>query len=214
MLNAYALPAYRRAGTVIDMKSATQLREHHTHDSIAFVAERLFAEVGFEKTTVSDIARQMHMSPANVYRFYGAKSEINQEVARKLLAEIEAEVAAIAKGEAAPDQKLRAVIATIEASHASRFAGHRKLHELLETAFNENWPIAPAHVAKIDAWIAAILAEGARAGLFRRADYDLAAMIVRNACMRFCHPRVMVECAEQPEPTLDQVVDFCIAALR
>jgi hypothetical protein len=31
--------------------------------------------------------------------------------------------------------------------------------------------------------------------------------------MRFWHPRLMVECAEDPEPTLDQMVDFCLASL-
>ena len=31
--------------------------------------------------------------------------------------------------------------------------------------------------------------------------------------MKFYHPRIMVECAQDPEPTVDQMVDFCLAAL-
>ena len=44
-------------------------------------------------------------------------------------------------------------------------------------------------------------------------DCDLAAILVRGACMQFYHPRLMVECGQNPEPTLDQMVDFCLAAL-
>jgi AcrR family transcriptional regulator len=35
--------------------------------------------------------RELRMSPANVYRFFGAKSEINEAVCMDLLGKIEAE---------------------------------------------------------------------------------------------------------------------------
>ena len=44
-----------------------------THFRRSWVAERLFGEIGFQKTTVVDIARELGMSPANVYRFFRAK---------------------------------------------------------------------------------------------------------------------------------------------
>ena len=57
-------------------------RETEQRARIVATAERLFREIGFQKTTVADIARELRMSPANVYRFFGAKSEINAAVAR------------------------------------------------------------------------------------------------------------------------------------
>ena len=65
---------------------------------IVATAERLFRLMGFQKTTVADIARELGMSPANVYRFFSAKSEINAAVARLLTGEVEAVVDAIADG--------------------------------------------------------------------------------------------------------------------
>ena len=50
-------------------------------------------------------------------------------------------------------------------------------------------------------------------GEFRQGVPQTAAILVRNACLRFLHPRFVVECAEDPEPTADQMVDFCLAAL-
>ena len=54
--------------------------EKDTRKLIVEIAERLFQQMGFEKTTVSDIARELHVSPAIVYRFFKAKSEINEAV--------------------------------------------------------------------------------------------------------------------------------------
>ena len=59
-------------------------KEKDQRQQIIETAERLFGEIGFQKTTVADIARELRMSPANIYRFFGAKSEINAAVARHL----------------------------------------------------------------------------------------------------------------------------------
>ncbi|MGA2637810.1 helix-turn-helix domain-containing protein, partial [Methylocella sp.] len=56
------------------MKVVNENGERDTHLRIVEVAARLFGQIGFQKTTVSDIARELHMSPANVYRFFSAKA--------------------------------------------------------------------------------------------------------------------------------------------
>ena len=61
-------------------KDKSKLKEKDTRRLIIEAAERLFRQIGFQKTTVADIARELHMSPANVYRFFAAKSEINEAV--------------------------------------------------------------------------------------------------------------------------------------
>jgi AcrR family transcriptional regulator len=153
------------------------------------------------------------MSPANVYRFFSAKSEINEAVARRLLGATEAIFEKIVAQTECACEKLRVFLAAIEKTNADRFIANSKLHNLLETAFNENWPVAHDHVEKITRALSEIISEGNRAGQFHVDDCDLAANLVRSACMRVWHPRVMVDCAQEPEPTLDQMVDFCLAAL-
>ena len=44
--------------------------ESDTRERILAVAERLFRQIGYQKTTVADIAKELRMSPANVYRFF------------------------------------------------------------------------------------------------------------------------------------------------
>jgi AcrR family transcriptional regulator len=196
------------------MKVINENGEPDTQLRVVEVATRLFGQIGFQKTTVADIARELHMSPANVYRFFSAKSEINEAVARRLLAESEVAVAEIATQGGEASQQLRASIAAIEKQNAHRFLENRKLHELVETAFNENWPVVREHVQKLNESLSEIISLGNENGEFHVEDSEFAAILVRSACLRFCHPRLMVECAQDPEPTIDQMVDFCLVALR
>ena len=65
--------------------------EPDTRERILVVAERLFREIGYQKTTVADIAKVLRMSPANVYRFFDSKKAIHEGVARALMGEVEDE---------------------------------------------------------------------------------------------------------------------------
>jgi Bacterial regulatory proteins, tetR family len=43
---------------------------------IVVTARRLYRQLGPRKTTVADIARELRMSPANIYRFFGSTPAI------------------------------------------------------------------------------------------------------------------------------------------
>jgi AcrR family transcriptional regulator len=177
------------------------------------VAERLFGQMGFEKTTVSDIARELRMSSANIYRFFSAKAAIDQAVARRLLCAVEVAGEAIVAQPEPARERLRALLASIDTANENRFLANRKLHDLLETAFSENWLVARDHVTKITGLLSEIIAQGNRDGEFAASDPEFAAILTRSACIRFWHPRLMVEWFDDPEPTLDQIADFCLVAL-
>ena len=194
--------------------SASSARETEQRQKIIAAAERLFREIGFQKTTVADIARELRMSPANVYRFFGAKSEINAAVARQLMSEVEQAAQDIAGGPGSAEERLRALLLSNEAMNAERYVVDRKLHDMVEAAIDENWPIISDHLDRIDAAIEQVIRSGMASGEFAEGDAQLAARLVHAACIRYCHPRLMVECADRPGPTGAQMVEFCIAALR
>lgn len=201
----------RRSGQ--DVRTDKEVKEKNTHRVIVDVAERLFRQLGFQKTTVADIARELNMSPANVYRFFAAKSEINAAVCRDILGKIEAEAEKIAMTRGSAAQRLQSLLASVERSHHKRFMSDRKLHELVEVAISENWSIMNEHNQRMAAILEQIIASGMAAGEFRPEDAAVAARLVNTACIRFCHPRLMVEYDQKPEPTLDQMIGFCLAAL-
>jgi AcrR family transcriptional regulator len=189
-------------------------RELEQRAKIVATAERLFREIGFQKTTVADIARELRMSPANVYRFFASKSEIHVAVARHMMGEAEACAREVASGPGTAAERLRALILGSEARNAERYLVDRKMHDMVEAALDEHWPAIDEHISRLDEIYESVIASGMESGEFARGDARLSAKMVHMACIRFCHPRLMVECADRPEPTSAQMVDFCIAALR
>ena len=141
-------------------------RESEQRARIIATAERLFREIGFQKTTVADIARELRMSPANVYRFFGAKSEINAAVARQLMGEVEAAAQKIVLGPGSAAERLRALIVAVEAMNAERYVADRKIHDMVEAALVENWPIVSEHIDRLDGALEVLIAAGMENGEF------------------------------------------------
>jgi hypothetical protein len=53
---------------------------------------------------------------------------------------------------------LRALVTTIETMNAARYVSDRKLHDMVEAALNENWPIIAEHIENIDQLIEIVMA--------------------------------------------------------
>ncbi|OQW60234.1 MAG: TetR family transcriptional regulator [Proteobacteria bacterium SG_bin9] len=187
--------------------------EADTRARILKTAERLFREIGYQKTTVADIAKILRMSPANVYRFFDSKKSIHEGVARLLMGEVEAAVHAIAEGPASPPDKLYMLLATIHRMNSERYVGDEKLHEMVRIAMDEDWAVCNAHIEHLTVVVAGVIAEGMERGDFKRGDVETVAMCVCSGMARFFHPQMIAECANKPGPTLEQMIDFLIAAI-
>ena len=187
--------------------------EVDTRERILVVAERLFREIGYTKTTVADIAKVLKMSPANVYRFFDSKKAIHEGVARGLMGGVEdaAQIIATRRGPAA--SRLRELLTTIHRMNSERYVGDSKLHEMVEVAMQESWEVCVAHMERITETIGAVIAEGATSGEFEVDDVTEAAMCACTAMMRFFHPQMIAQCANKPGPSLEQMIDFVIAGL-
>src|SRR5471032_3661418 len=95
--------------------------ETDTRERILVVAERLFREIGYQKTTVADIAKVLRMSPANVYRFFDSKKAIHEGVARGLMGGVEDAAQAIAAKRGPAASRLRELMTTIHRINCERY---------------------------------------------------------------------------------------------
>src|SRR3954447_18044820 len=184
--------------------------EVDTRERILGVAERLFREIGYQKTTVADIAKMLRMSPANVYRFFDSKKAIHEGVARAMMAGVEQAAQAIATGPGSATWRLRELLATIHRMNSERYVGDSKLHEMVAVAMEENWEVCEAHMLLITEIIGRVIAQGMASGEFRTADLQLTAMCACTAMMRFFHPQMIAQCATKPGPSIDQMIDFVL----
>ncbi|WP_448034034.1 TetR/AcrR family transcriptional regulator [Bradyrhizobium liaoningense] len=187
--------------------------EGDTRDRILEVAERLFRQIGYQKTTVGDIAKELRMSPANVYRFFESKKAIHQAVARSLMGEVELEAQRIVAKPGPVRERFRELLTTIHRMNTERYVGDNKLHEMVEIAMQEDWQVCVNHMECVAGFVGQIIAQGVASREFEAPDLQLASLCACTAMMRFFHPQMIAQCATKPGPTIDQMIDFVIAGL-
>jgi AcrR family transcriptional regulator len=195
------------------MAMISETVEPDTRERILVVAERLFREIGYQKTTVADIAKVLKMSPANVYRFFDSKKAIHEDVARRLMGEVEDAGRSIARKPGPAAERLRELMTSIHRMNAERYVGDSKLHEMVEVAMEESWEVCVAHMERITETIGGVIADGVASGEFEVRDLPEAAMCACTAMTRFFHPQMIAQCANKPGPSIDQMIDFVLAGL-
>jgi AcrR family transcriptional regulator len=187
--------------------------EPDTRERILVVAERLFREIGYQKTTVADIAKVLRMSPANVYRFFDSKKAIHEGVARGLMGGVEEAAQQIARRPGTATERLRELLTTVHRMNSERYVGDSKLHEMVEIAMEESWEVCVAHIQRITESIGAVIAQGVASGEFEAADVPLAALCTCTGMIRFFHPQMIAQAVNKPGPSIEQMIDFLLKGL-
>src|SRR3978361_1534964 len=165
--------------------------ETDTRERILVVAERLFRQIGYQKTTVADIAKELRMSPANVYRFFDSKKAIHEGVARGLMGDVEEEAQRIAGSPGPAAARLRELMKTVHRMNSERYVGHAKLHEMVAVAMEEDWEGCNAHIMLITQTMGSVIAQGNATGEFEVADLEQAALCCCTGMLRYFHPQMI-----------------------
>lgn len=191
-------------------------RRHDSSDShreILAVAQRLFRTVGYRKTTVADIAAELGMSPANVYRFFDSKKSINEGVAELLLAGITDELLAITEREAGAPERLADFLRTLAQLSEERFMTNRRVNDMVEDAMAESWSVCVRYSDRVQQMIARIIEDGRGTGAFAVADPATAAACVKGLMICFMHPTMIALSADNDRAPIDRVIAFALRGL-
>ncbi len=193
----------------------TSTRGEATKAAIVAAAERLFRSFGYQKTTVADIARELRMSPANVYRFFPSKAAINEVICGRVVDELEALAWAEARRAAPAEHRIRALFTAMQQRVQALCFDDRRMHDMVSAAMAEDWPSIEQFIHRVDAAIAEIIADGQREGVFGAIDAVQTGKLVHACMICFAHPTVVEQCMDDDLPGLAAgMAEFVLRALR
>lgn len=214
-----AAPAFEDAGTIPGLRvgAADQAAAEAMQRRIVETAERLFRQYGYQKTTVADIAAELEMSPANVYRFFASKLAITEAVAHRVTCEVAEEVRkAMTEPGLSARERLRRYVHVTTRAIIQRCISDNRLHAMVHVAIDQNWSVIQAHKENLRRMIGAAIADGVRSGEFDVPDIEEAAHCFQAATVSCCHP-VLVEhrlrTDEDIEATIEPLLEFAFRAL-
>lgn len=195
--------------------AADKSRAVTTRADIINVAERLFRTMGYQKTTVADIAREMSMSPANVYRFFPSKLAINEAICSQVLGVYADALWAVARSVTSPPDRLRAVFLTAHLQSKSLFFQDKRLHDMVDVAMAQHWSVIEVFIEQCEGAIRHIILDGQRAGDFAALPPHETAALVHSTMIGFCHPTLISQCANDDlEALAVNMAEFVLRALR
>ncbi len=93
------------------------------------VAERLFADKGYENTAVSDIVKDIGVGQGTFYHYFRSKEDILCAVAEKQVAPLAEEIGNIAKSDANPAHKLNLMMNSFVRANDSKAGLMELLHQ-------------------------------------------------------------------------------------
>ncbi|UYB50740.1 TetR/AcrR family transcriptional regulator [Xanthomonas sp. AM6] len=142
--------------------------DHDVRDQIVEAATEYFGLYGYEKTTVSDLAKAIGFSKAYIYKFFDSKQAIGEVICANRLSAIMAAADAAVAGVSSAPERLRRVFKALVESGSELFFDDRKLYDIARTSAAESWPSARAYEEHIKALVLQILRDGREAGEFER----------------------------------------------
>lgn len=186
-----------------------------TRSRILDKSEELFRRLGFAKTAVADIASELGMSPANVYRFFASKNALVEAICEQHLARIHADLSQIARSPAPVADRLERFVIGILRYHKANFLHDRRLHDIVLVAMEHSWGSIEQHKQTLAGLIESILRSGVETGEVGAIDPAETARIILGCFTRFCHPQVIEQLVDEDlEGQAAATVRFLCRALR
>jgi AcrR family transcriptional regulator len=176
-----------------------QAKPDDTRARIIEAADALFRRLGFAKTAVADIAGELHMSPANVYRFFASKNAIVEAICQRHLGIIENEAWSVARSRAPAATRLERLFLEIAAYHERNFLSDQRVLDIVMVAIEQSWDTVHAHKEVVRTVTELILRDGIEAGEFDPVDPRETAELIMRSLVCFTHPILIGECLEEEQ---------------
>jgi AcrR family transcriptional regulator len=186
-------------------------------DEILDAAERLYDAIGFEKVTVTDVARALAMSPANLYRSFANRQAIDEAVTTRALSGVEDAAWQVARTAAAdPIGAFERLCMDIALKMRDLLFRRGRASDLCLAATRGNWPPVRAFMDTLHGVIRHVIAEGQRQGVMHtELPLEQTAASVVSAMAKVWHP-IMLDTfgVAELEHETEGLVVLLLAALR
>jgi AcrR family transcriptional regulator len=181
------------------MNPQVKIKPDDTRTRIVEVADALFRRIGYAKTTVADIAAELDMSPANVYRFFPSKNAIVEAICRRCLGEVEDKAWRVARSKAPAAERMERLILEILAYHKENLITEHRVNDMVLAAIEHSWETIRAHKQAMANVTELILRDGIEAGEFEPVDPQATAGLIMRSVVCFTHPLMVGQCLEEGE---------------
>ncbi|MFK2904938.1 TetR/AcrR family transcriptional regulator [Dyella ginsengisoli] len=142
--------------------------DHDVRTQIVEAATEHFGHYGYEKTTVSDLAKTIGFSKAYIYKFFDSKQAIGEVICANRLSMIMQGVDEALSEAPTASERLRRMFGALVEGGTTLFFHERKLYDIAAAAASGPWPSVRTYEDQIRKLVAQVILEGRESGEFER----------------------------------------------
>ncbi|MFZ6758610.1 TetR/AcrR family transcriptional regulator [Undibacterium sp. Ji50W] len=188
--------------------------DHEVRDQIIVAATGHFRLYGYEKTTVSDLAKAIGFSKAYIYKFFESKQAIGELICANCLHEIETDVRTAVDGVNHPPEKFRRMFKAIVESSLRLFFEDRKLYDIAASAATEHWEAVHTYEERIKVMLQDILRQGRETEEFeRKTPLDETAMAIYLVIRPYLNPLLLQHSLDSTDDAPAQLSSLVLRSL-
>jgi len=151
-----------------------------TRELILRKAEELFRHFGFGKTTVAEIARDLEMSPANIYKYFPSKEAIIEASGERNLNAMKESFLRADHSQKSSLERIEILVLTIFRAHHEILRNEKQIYKLVITAREGNWKCVQNFHDFVLGTMTAIVKRGMKTHEFRSGNAAATAKLLLN----------------------------------
>ena len=157
-------------------------------EEIIVAARKVFAQYGYRKTTIEDIAASVYKAKSSVYHYFDGKEEIFKAVIEREAEQISLKIREAIRNETAPVGKFTVYFKTVNENITETVNYFRLLMDEWFTVFDFTREIKTAHEQQGVDVLVSIMREGIATGDFDIDDPEESAKAINIAFSGFWYP--------------------------
>ncbi len=170
--------------------TAIRTSKEDTRLRIMTTADQLFREYGFIKTTIADIAQELGMSTANIYKFFPSRNALVEACAERNIAALKDKLTEVVASGGGSMERLSRCVLSIFHFHTAMLRNERQTFKLVATAVEEVWPCIREYDLFLQDIFRQLITEGMASGEFRPADAAETAQALLDCLSVALHPHI------------------------
>ncbi len=171
--------------------------DHEMRRRILVAAEARFQHYGYTKTTVADIASDLGVSTAYIYKFYASKLAVCEAILGEIVERIDIALDEVATSDAPAAERLRQLYQVMLERSVGLYMKDRKLHDMIRVGMDMHWQAVERHKARMRLAVQTIVEAGRRNGEFEtRTPLSDVVDAVWISLVPFAHPSVLEHLSE------------------
>ncbi len=168
--------------------------DHDVRQRILAATEARFRHYGYKKTTVADIAADVGISTAYIYKFFASKLAICEAIVAELVQRIGQALEEVAHRNAPASERLRLLYKTMLELSVALYFEDRKLHELIRVGLAARYQSVERLKATMRDAARTIVVAGRESGEFdQRLPLGDAVDAIWISLVPLAHPAVLAD---------------------